>query len=54
MSKVFLKVEVSVVLDTDLTNVRNIMDSIDIEAIPNDEQVQIVGKEIQNFYLENE
>lgn len=52
--KKYVKIELSVVVDTDLENVNDIIDGLEISLTPNDEHVKIVGKEIQNFYLENE
>lgn len=52
--KKYVKIELSVVVDTDLENVNDIIDSVNIDITPNNEQVQVLGEEVQNFYLENQ
>ena len=51
MSKVYLKVELSIIVDTDLQGVDNIMDNIDINVTSNSENVDVMDSEVNNFQI---
>ena len=51
MSKVYMQVTLNLIVDTDLENVDDIMESIDIEATPNDENVEVYDCEVENYYI---
>lgn len=53
MSKVYLKVEVRIIADTDLTSTDDIMDNIDITAKGNTENVEVYDTEVQSFFIED-
>ena len=50
-SRVYLKAEVTICLDTDLESVDDIMDSIDIKAVPCDDNVEVYDCEVTNFSI---
>jgi hypothetical protein len=51
MSKVYLKVELSIIVDTDLQGADNIMDNIDINVTSNSENVDVMDSEVNNFQI---
>lgn len=53
MSKVYIKVELRVIVDTDLKSADDIMDNMDIEAKGNTENVEVYDTEVENFQVED-
>jgi hypothetical protein len=53
MSKVYMNVSLRVIVDTDLTSPDDIMDNIDINALPNTENVEVYDTEVQSFQVED-
>jgi hypothetical protein len=53
MSKVYLKVNMRVIVDTDLSSVDDIMENIDFYAEGNTEEVEVLDHEVDNFYIED-
>ncbi len=53
MSKVYLKVEMRVIVDTDLESVDDIVENLDFDITPNSENVEVYDTEIQNFHVED-
>ena len=51
MSKVYMKVEVEIIVDTDLTGADEIIDNIDFSAVPNSENVEVYDLEVTNFQV---
>ena len=49
MSRVYIDITVRVVLDTDLTNPNDIVDNLDINIMPDSENVEVYDTEVQNF-----
>ena len=50
MSKVFLAVQLKVVVDTDLTGVDDIVNNLDFKVTPDSENVDVCDAEILNFH----
>jgi hypothetical protein len=46
-----MQVTLNLIVDTDLESVDDIMDSIDIEATPNDENVEVYDCEVVNYCI---
>jgi len=53
MSKIYLKVSMRVIVDTDLSSVDDIMENIDFHAEGNTEEVEVLDHEVDNFYIED-
>ena len=53
MSKVFLKIDLRVVVDTDLQGADNIMENIDINVESLSENVDVEDNEVESFYIED-
>jgi len=53
MSKVYLRVEMRVIVDTDLESVDDIVENLDFDITPNSENVEVYDTEIQNFHMED-
>ena len=53
MSKVYLKVSMRVIVDTDLSSVDDIMENIDFHAEGNTEEAEVLDHEVDNFYIED-
>lgn len=51
MSKVYMQVTLNLIVDTDLESVDDIMECIDIEATPNDENVEVYDWEVENYNI---
>jgi len=51
MNKVYLKVELSVVVDTDLTSPDDIMEHVDVDVLGDVENVNVLQHEVENFYV---
>ena len=53
MSKVCLNINLSVMVDTDLTSVADIVDNLEIEVSPLTENVEIADSEIVSFFMDS-
>ena len=53
MAKVYLKVEMRVIVDTDLNDVNDIMDGIDIDTTSCNEDVAVEDCEVTNVVVED-
>lgn len=51
MNKVYLKVELSVVVDTDLTSPDDIMEHLDIDVLGDVEGANVLQSEVDKFYI---
>lgn len=50
MAKKCIMVELSVIVDTDIESVDNIMDALEVSVTPKDELVEVNNTEVQNYY----
>ena len=53
MSKVVLRIDLRVVVDTDIEGVDNIMDNLDINVESLSENVDVEDNKVELFYIEN-
>lgn len=51
MRKVYLQVTLNVIVDTDLTSVNDIVDSLDFDVAPMDENVEVYDSEVHDFHV---
>lgn len=47
--KVYLKVSMNLIVDTDINNVDDIMDNITIDAYGNDDSVEVYDNTVENY-----
>ena len=50
MAKMNIMLEISVVVDTDIEGVEDVVNNLDIEIKPNSENVEVDNYSIDNFY----
>lgn len=53
MGKVVLRIDLRVVVDTDLEGADNIINNLNIDVTPDSENVEVEETEVENFYIED-
>jgi hypothetical protein len=53
MGKINLNVVLSVIVDTDLVSPDDIMDNLNINIVPESENVEVCQHEVENFQIAN-
>jgi hypothetical protein len=51
MSKIYLNVNLKVIVDTDVTSAEDIIDHLDFTPTPEDEVVEVYDAEVENFQI---
>lgn len=51
MSKMYMNITLRVIIDTDLTSADDIVENLDISVVPNTENVEVCGTEVENFNI---